>query len=311
LLPEDISTLNNLDMKTKTKWLAASCGISVLLLIFACNKDMGPSNGSGTNQVPNGKEKVSVILMDGPVQFDSVLIDIRQVAVEVDTAQNQMAPDNPIFFGFDFFGFGRNRNNPSLIWDTLSITPGIYDLLQLRNGVDTLLATGVVTAGKILKVRVTLGSDNTVYTDSVTSYPLVIFGPNPYFDINVRRDDVDSVTNNEFKLWLDFNLHRSIFFWDGQFLLNPEITVFNDQMLGRVEGFINPSGSAALVELYNQTDTIYAVPGWQGNYLVRGVNAGVYSLAVTGRHGYNDTTINNISVSNGQTTDVPKITLHQ
>jgi hypothetical protein len=298
-------------MKTSTKWLAAACGISVTLLILACNKEMGLSNGNTGNQVPAGKEKISVVLMDGPVQFDSVLIDIRQVAVEVDTAQNQGNPDNPIFWDFNFFGFGRNRSNQSVIWDTLSITPGIYDLLQLRNGVDTLLATGIVTPGKILKVRVTLGSDNTIYTDSVTSYPLVVFGPNPYFDINVRRDDVDSVNNSEFKLWLDFNLHRSIFFWNGEFLLSPQITVFNDQMMGRVEGFINPPGAAALVELYNRTDTVYAVPGWGGNYLVRGVNAGVYSIAVTGHHGYNDTTINNITVNDGETTRVPNINLHK
>jgi hypothetical protein len=298
-------------MKTTCKWVASFCGISALIFFMACNKDMGPSSGNSSNQVPQGKARISVVLMDAPVQFDSVLIDIRQVAVEVDTAQNQSAPDNSVCWGLNFWGFGRNHNNPSVIWDTLSITPGIYDLLQLRNGVDTLLATGVVTQGKILKVRVTLGSDNSIYTDSVTSYPLVVFGPNPYFDINIRRQDVDDVTNSEFKLWLDFNLHRSIFFWNGQFLLSPEITVFNDQVLGRVDGFINPPGSAALVELYNQTDTIYAVPGWGGNYLVRGVNAGVYSLAVTGHHGFNDTTINNITVNDGATTKVPTITLHQ
>jgi hypothetical protein len=298
-------------MKTTTKWFAAACGISAIILIFACNKEMGSSNGNSGNQVPAGKERISVVLMDDPVQFDSVLIDIRQVAVEVDTGQHQETPDNPVCWDFDFFGFGRHRDNPSVIWDTLTVKPGIYDLLQLRNGVDTLLATGIVTPGKILKVRVTLGSDNSIYTDSATSYPLVVFGPNPYFDINVRRDDVDSVDNSEFKLWLDFNLHRSIFFWNGEFLLKPQITVFNDQMMGRVEGFINPPGAAALVELYNQTDTIYAVPGWEGNYLVRGVNAGVYSLAVTGHHGYNDTTINNITVNEGETTRVPNINLHK
>ena len=298
-------------MKTITKWSATSCGILMLLLVFACNKQNGFSNSGSNSQVPAGKEKVSVVLMDGPAQFDSVLIDIVQVAVEVDTAQTSMAPDNSFCWSFDFWGFGRNRFNSSVVWDTLSITPGIYDLLQLRNGVDTLLATGILTPGKILKVQVTLGSDNTVYTDATTSYPLVIFGPNPYFDINVSREDVDSVTNNEFKLWLDFNLHRSIFFWNGEFLLKPEITVFNDQVLGRVDGFINPWGSSALVELSNQTDSVYAVPGWAGNYLVRGVQAGVYTLSVTGRNGYKDTTINNITVIDGQTTNVPTITLHQ
>jgi hypothetical protein len=296
-------------MKTTTKWLAASCGILILILFLDCNKE---NSSPGANQaIPPGKERISVVLMDDPVQFDSVLIDIRQVAVEVDTGQHQGDPDDPDCWDDDFFGFGRHHENSSVLWDTLTVTPGVYDLLQLRNGMDTLLATGIVTPGKILKVRVTLGSDNSVFTDSVTSYPLVVFGPHPYFDINVRRDDVDSVTNNDFKLWLDFNLHKSIFFWNGEFLLKPEIVVFNDNMMGRVEGEINPPGSAALVELYNSTDTVYAVPGWDGNFLARGVNAGVYSLAVTGHHGYNDTTINNITVNQGETTRLPDITLHR
>ena len=44
--------------------------------------------------------------------------------------------------------------------------------MALRNGVDTLLGTGTYPTGKVLKVRVTLGSDNSIYTDSLTSYPL-------------------------------------------------------------------------------------------------------------------------------------------
>jgi hypothetical protein len=286
-------------MKTITKWLAAFSCAAIFIFFLACNKN---SMNSGNGNIPPGHSKASIYLMDGPAMYFKVLIDIRQVAVKVDTGKRQSDPDDP-------WEWDEDRDNT--IWDTLSITPGIYNLLDLRNGVDTLLASGFFPNGKILKIRITLGSDNSIFTDSLTSYPLEVFGPHPYFDINVRREDVFSVTNNNFEMWLDFNLHRSIFFWNGEFLLKPVIVVFNDHTSPKVEGEVLPPGASPLVELYNQTDTIYAVPDWDGDYLVRGVNAGTYSLAVTGHHGYNDTTISNIVVSGSGTTRVPTVTLHK
>ncbi|MBS1597479.1 MAG: DUF4382 domain-containing protein [Bacteroidetes bacterium] len=286
-------------MRTITKWLAASAG-ALVILFFACNKD----NSSSSNpNIPPGKSQVSVYLTDGPVQFYKVLIDIRQVAVKIDTSKQQGDEDDDREWGDDW---GKNS-----IWDTLNITPGVYDLLQLRNGVDTLLASGTYPSGKILKVRITLGSDNSIYTDSLTSYPLDVFGPHPYFDINVRREHVYDVSNNDFKLWLDFNLQRSIFFWSGTFYLKPYIVAFNDHKSARIEGLVLPPGASPLVQAVNSTDTVYAVPGWNGEYMMRAVPPGTYTLNVYGHHGYNDTTISNIVVSDGAKTKAPTVTLHK
>jgi len=285
-------------MKISLKWLAACSGTALVMVFLACNKE----NNSGSASIPAGQSKMSIYMMDGPVQYYKVLIDIRQVAIKIDTAVHQNDAD-------DDRQWGDNWKNT--IWDTLQITPGVYDLLSLRNGLDTLLAAGNYPSGKVLKVRITLGSDNTIYTDSLTSYPLVVFGPNPFFEINVRRENVFDVSNNEFKLWLDFNLHRSIFFWSGTFYLKPYIIIFNDHTTGRVLGFVLPPGASPLVQAYNATDTVYAVPNWSGGYLIRGMNPGTYSIAVTGHQGYNDTTFNNIVVEGGQTTKAPTATLHK
>ncbi|HTQ27430.1 MAG TPA: DUF4382 domain-containing protein, partial [Puia sp.] len=224
----------------------------------------------------------------------------------------QNSPDNNDQWNSDYCGWGRGPRNKSVIWDTLSITPGIYDLLQLRNGTDTLLASGTYPSGKILKVRITLGSDNSIYTDSLTSYPLEVFGPEPYFDINVSRENVYGVTQNNFQLWLDFSLQRSIFYWSGTFYLKPFVIAFNDFTMGKIKGVVLPVGASPLIEAYNATDTVYAVPNWwNGSYLVRGVSPGTYTMVFSGQHGYQDTTINNIVVSSGATTKVPGITLHK
>jgi hypothetical protein len=286
-------------MKTTTTWLTALGGIAAITVFFACNKE---SSSSSNSNIPAGKSQMSVYMTDGPVNFYKVLVDIRQVAIKIDTSKQQGDADDDHQWGDDW---------KNTIWDTLSITPGVYDLLQLRNGVDTLLASGNYPSGKVIKVRITLGSDNTIYTDSLTSYPLDVFGPYPYFDINVRRENIYTVSNNDFKLWLDFNLQRSIFFWSGTFYLKPYIMIFNDHTSAKIQGLVLPAGASPLVEAFNATDTVYAVPGWEGKYLIRGVNAGTYSISIFGHHGYNDTTISNIVVDSSGTTKVPDITLHK
>jgi hypothetical protein len=295
-------------MKTISAWLTAFVGVAAVLTIVACNK----SNSSKSNpNIPKGESQLSVYMMDAPVTYDSVLINIQQVAVEVDTATTQGAPDNPRQWDNDWCGMGRGPSNKSVIWDTLNVTPGIYNLLALRNGTDTLLTSSIITTGKILKIRILIGSGNEVYIDSTADYPLVVFGPSPYFTINVSRTNVDSVTNNEMELWLDFNLNRSIFFWSGTFYLDPYIVVFNDQMMSKLEGTVLPHGAGALVEAVNGTDTLYAIPFWSGQYQIRDVPTGTWSLTFKGDNGYQDTTINNIVVDSTKVVQVPTVTLHK
>ncbi len=294
-------------MKTITKWLGAILGCGMIIFL-ACNKD----NSSASNpNIPAGHSQVSIYMTDGPVEFYKVLVDIRQVAVLIDTASKQNDPDDDHQWDDDWWGWHHDKDHNSLIWDTLYITPGVYDLLQLRNGTDTLLGSGTYPNGKILKVRVTLGSDNSLFTDSLTSYPLDVFGPHPYFDINVRKENVFGVSSNDFKLWLDFNLQRSIFFWSGTFYLKPYIVVFNDHTTARIQGVVLPPGASPLVEAFNTTDTVYAVPNGDGSYQIRNVNAGTYSITFFGHHGYTDTTISNIVVNEGDKTKAPTITLHK
>ncbi|MBL7931183.1 MAG: DUF4382 domain-containing protein, partial [Bacteroidia bacterium] len=54
---------------------------------------------------------------------------------------------------------------------TLNTTPGIYNLLDLTNGNDTLIATGLLTTNKVEQIRLALGTHNSVVVNG-TSYPL-------------------------------------------------------------------------------------------------------------------------------------------
>jgi len=89
------------------------------------------------------------------------------------------------------------------------------------------------------------------------------------------------------------------------------VIAFNDNSSGRIGGLVLPPGASPLIEAYNATDTVHAVPWWGGAYLMRGVNPGTYSILVKGHHGFNDTTLSNIVVNDGHTTVAPTVTLHQ
>lgn len=293
-------------MKTNNRRLVAATCMLMVYILFACNKEN--SSGPANEGAISGKAQLSIYMMDGPVAFTQVLIDIKQIAVKIDTAAHHGDADNSQQWNDNYKGC---HNGNSAIWDTLSVTPGIYDLLKLRNGTDTLLASSFIANGKVLQVRITLGNDNTVYTDSTTQFPLNIIGPSNTFDLNVRREDIDVVSNTQFKVWFDFNLSKSIFFFDNKYWLRPQLQPFNDNTRPKLAGRVLPEGGSGFVAVYNQSDTVYALPWAGGYYQVRGINAGTYSVYFNGWHGYKDTTINNITVGSSGLTTVPTITLHK
>lgn len=304
-------------MKTVTKRLMTPkrvigtlAGAAAVLVFFACNK----SNSSSSNpNIPKGSSQVSAYMLDGPGDFFKVLIDIRQISIEVDTAMKQSDQDNDDQWDDNYDGEHRDADHKSVIWDTLSIAPGVYDILSLRNGVDTLIGSGIFKTGKIVKIKVTLGSDNTIYTDSTNHFTLGFPGADTTrtFTVNVRREDVDEVSGNEFKMWIDFNIARSIFFEDDQFLLQPFLEVFDDETGAKVSGQVLPEGGGALVTGYRGTDTIYAIPNDDGRFKFRNVPVGTWSFNFKGTNGYQDTTISNIAVDSTKTVTLPKITLHK
>ncbi|OQP56350.1 carboxypeptidase-like regulatory domain-containing protein [Niastella populi] len=55
----------------------------------------------------------------------------------------------------------------------------------------------------------------------------------------------------------------------------------------------------------------YAFPWRDGRFKVRGLDSGIYSVFVNAGNGYQDTTINNVSVTVGKETDLGTITLHK
>ena len=282
-----------------------------LAIITACNKESSNSSGN----VPSGKQKVSVSLNDGPVaNLTSVVVDIRYVEVKVDTGE--MRHDDR-YYDDDHEGDedrednGENHHGDHFgQWDTIGIASGLYDLLKLRNGIDTLIASGLTPVGKITKIRITLGSNNTVSTDSTHQFPLPICNGSPYIYANIRSVSLDSISATQFIVHLDFNVARSIRFDDSQYCLKPQLKSYCNKNSGSIEGIVLPAAAHAYVEVLNNTDTALAVPEDKGEFKVNGLSPGTYSVIYKSVASYQDTTLTNITVIQGNETKLPTITLH-
>ena len=111
--------------------------VIVTVAFIACSKDQ--SDKSTT---------VKVRLTDNPFNADEVNVDIQQVRVK--------------FSDDSIHG-----------WTDLNTNAGIYDLLGLQNGVDTLLAVGTIPTNVVKEIRFVLGANNSIKVAGIV-YPLTI-----------------------------------------------------------------------------------------------------------------------------------------
>lgn len=121
-------------MKTKFP-IVILLSVSTTIAFFACKKDASPSY-------------LSVRMTDAPGEWDEVNIDLKEVQVKL--------------------------NSDSTKWVTLQSNAGIYNLLGLQNGIDSLIAEGTFTTNETVKeIRLIVGSENSIIVNGQT-YPLTI-----------------------------------------------------------------------------------------------------------------------------------------
>ena len=289
--------------KGSIAWLALLIS-AVSLLVTACQKQAIQPDSSAN------PTHLSVYLTDDPCRYDSVFIDIRYVEVKIDTTEEHMSDDN---YGDDDKDSSDNHEHHDQygIWDTLSLNPGVYNILQLRNGIDTLLGSANLPAGKIRKIRLTLGTNNSLVYAGVT-YPLNLLpGTNNYVYLKIHSEDEDEVTQGQSAIRIDFNVCESIVSSGGQYYLRPVLKPFSMHQFGRIEGHVYPHDALPFVDVFNAADSATAIPEEDGEYKIRGLREGVYSITFKGSNGYMDTTLTNVQILKGVETHIADIILRK
>ncbi len=159
--------------------------LSVIAVVIACNK-------SECIKKADNNGFLAVRLTDAPALYDSVNVDVVGVEVHSNTTG----------------------------WVSLAIpAPGIYNLLQYTNGLDTLLATTTLPAGTISQIRLILGANNAVTKNGIT-YPMTVpSGSESGLKLQVHSDIVAGDTTI---MQLDFDAASSVVEeGNGDFHLKP------------------------------------------------------------------------------------------
>ena len=302
-------------MKHFRNLLFASVLIFIIIILYAsCSKEVSTS-------VPEGQQRVRIRLSDNPINFDAVFVDIQTVQVQVipDSCRSRFTDDDDHDGDDDDHDDGDDDHDDGdhdsrcSVWDTLNIRPGIYNLLDLSNGADTILASGFTVAGKIVKIRLTLGDHNSVVIDGV-SYPLTLWNNRHQVTISVRGEDVDNITPTDLQLWLDFDAGRSIVrISDNHFVLRPSLTLWVPAHTASIRGRVLPENAKSIVAAIFNGDTLVAIPGHDDGYFkIRGITSTKADVFINATaNGYKDTTITSVQLTIGKETDIGTIHLHQ
>src|SRR5664279_782824 len=267
-----------------------------ILLGSACKK-------SGLES-PSATHTVSIFLTDDPsLVFDNLFIDVLKVEVK---AEDSSEAENESEHEAESDDHDRNGSTQGG-WVSLSITPGVYDLLKFRNGIDTVLGTGNFQINKNLKkIRITLGQNNHGVLNGVT-VPLVIKDKNNIIVIKLDESLLSS-SNGRFELSVDIDASRSVHQHGNEFELKPEVHGFNRIESASIEGKVLPADSHAIVSAINGSDTTSTMASNEGEFKIAGLKTGGYTLLVhSTANNYIDATTS-VTVSGKDDTHVPTIT---
>ena len=228
--------------------------------------------------------------------FDKVLLDIQKLEIKVEDG------------GVDSLGG----------WFDLNITPGVFDILRFRNGIDTVFAIGNIPTGrKLQKIRMTLGQNNSVEKDG-KSFPLRIKDKENEVIAKLDDTNVEFTAPDQFMFWIDFDAGRSIQIDNSGsgngngFRLRPQIRIFTRNRSGSIEGRVVPAEAQPIILAINGTDTTTAKPEREGEFKIVGLKAGNYSLLIDATaNDYKDTLISNLVIRGNEDTKTGTIQLHK
>lgn len=226
----------------------------------------------------NDKSHLSVRLTDAPGNFDAVKVDVQSVEVT-----------------------GSNGNTV-----VLNTNNRIYNLMNLSNGVDTLLATGDLNSGTISQIRLILGTNNTVTVGGIV-YPLSTpSAMQSGLKLQVNKTFEAGVS---YAILLDFDANQSIVsLGNGTYQLKPVIRTIDTAINGSIKGSISLMDVIATVTATSNGVTYTSVTNTSGQFVIAGLPVGTYDITVTPALPLLPITKSGVAVTLGVSTNVGIIT---
>lgn len=228
--------------------------------------------------------KVQIWLTDAPGDYQEVNIEIQEVNVHVGDDDKESG------------------------WRSLPVRKGIYNLLDLTNGLDTLLGEMELPAGKISQVRLVLGDNNTVKINGDVFELSTPSAQQSGLKLQVHQTLSPGIT---YRVLLDFDVARSIVITgNGNYILKPVIRSITEAQDGAIKGIVTPAASTPAVYAIVGQDTVgttYADA--EGRFLIRGLATGTYNVSFAPNFNYLPATKSSVQVTIGNVTDVGTVTI--
>lgn len=226
--------------------------------------------------------RLDVRLTDAPGDYEEVNIDIQSVEI--------------------------NNDEGNSGWTTLDVESGVYNILELTNGLDTLLATAELPAGRISQIRLILGSNNSVKIGGET-FPLSTpSAQQSGLKLNLNAMLTEGIT---YTITLDFDAARSIVArGNGTYSLKPVIRALETATSGAIKGTVLPLEAAPAVFAIVGTDTVAtAYTDEAGKFILRSLPAGSYTVSFDPKEGFVPQQKDAVSVTLGTVTDLGTVTI--
>ena len=163
--------------------------LATFTMVVACKKDN------------NGTHQVTVRLTDNPFNAEEVNVDIHSVQLKYNDDNN-------------------NGTNDDEGWVTINTNDSIYNLLNLQNDVNVVLAQGPYNYDHLKEIRLILGTNNSIKIGG-SVFPLTVpSGSSSGLKIKVDRDLHEG--DNDFLIDFDaaLSIHET---GNGQYMLRPVI----------------------------------------------------------------------------------------
>lgn len=231
--------------------------------------------------------RLNIRLTDAPGDYDEVNIDLQGVQVHSENGEQ---------------GGG---------WISLDVNAGVYNLLDLTNGLDTLIATGEIPAGRVSQIRLILGNNNTLRIGDQVIALKTPSAQQSGLKLNVHADLIGGIT---YTMLLDFDAARSIVKAgaSGNYILKPVIRAVAEATSGAIAGSLsNPETSAAVYAIVDADTLGTSFANDEGRFMIKGLPAGTYTVSFAPGEGFIIEDIEGVEVSLGVVTDLGEVLVEE
>ena len=266
-----------------------------LLGLAGCSKSDDAANTS----------KLEVRLMDAPGDFQSVVLDVRQIEVHL---KEEKDPDG---------------------WKTLNFSPQAINVLDYVNGRSALLVSDDFAPGDLKEIRLILGPNSYVVGRDGAQYDLKT-PSGQTSGVKLKLEKATLKQRETFQLLLDFDVAKSIVErgnWKPgndkkeRYLLKPVIRVVAQDLRGGLVGTVSPAAARPQILAIRSSilgpDTVSTSADASGAYQIGGLAAGTYRVeyfpsttAPTGQPAYRNIVRTGITVVNDQVTPLGNTSLN-